>query len=89
VEPFTKSINKFREKVQACYPVMILQDNQDAVNVFFSRHDYQSEIVNYPILYLENNVNATQILLEQMDFHDVRYMVYSSTAAPKEMLQMG
>lgn len=55
-------------------------ENFDAV-MHFAANSLVGESMSDPIKYYDNNVYGTQVLLEAMKAHDVRYIVFSSTAA--------
>ncbi len=66
--------------------------NRDILNTIFSQHKIEAvmhfaafievgESVSNPAKYYHNNVCNTQVLLDAMVQHDVRYFIFSSTAA--------
>ena len=64
-------------------------DNEDIDGVMhFAASSLVGESVEKPLMYFNNNVYGMQILLEVMQEHDVKHIVFSSTAAtygePKE-----
>lgn len=60
----------------------IFQQYDEIVAVFhFAALLSVGDSVQNPLIYWDNNVTGTQILIEQMVQHDVKYMVFSSTAA--------
>lgn len=55
-------------------------ENFDAV-MHFAANSIVGESMSNPIKYYDNNVYGTQVLLEAMKAYDVKYIVFSSTAA--------
>lgn len=55
-------------------------ENIDAV-IHFAANSLVGESMTNPLKYYDNNVNGTKILLESMIAHDVKKIVFSSTAA--------
>lgn len=49
--------------------------------IHFAAKSLVGESVKVPLLYYEHNVHGTQVLLESMEQHGVRRMVFSSSAA--------
>lgn len=56
------------------------KENIDAV-IHFAANSLVGESMTNPLKYYDNNVNGTKILLESMIAHDVKKIVFSSTAA--------
>lgn len=57
-------------------------DNEDIDGVMhFAASSLVGESVEKPLMYFNNNVYGMQILLEVMQEHDVKHIVFSSTAA--------
>ena len=65
-----------------------IENNIEAV-VHFAAHSIVAESMKDPLKYYNNNISGTISLLEVMDKHDIRRIVFSSTAAvygePKEV----
>lgn len=56
------------------------KENIDAV-IHFAANSLVGESMTNPLKYYDNNVNGTKVLLESMIAHDVKKIVFSSTAA--------
>lgn len=56
------------------------KENIEAV-IHFAANSLVGESMTNPLKYFDNNVNGTKILLESMIAHDVKKIVFSSTAA--------
>lgn len=56
------------------------QEKIDAV-IHFAANSLVGESMTNPLKYYDNNVNGTKVLLESMIAHDVKKIVFSSTAA--------
>lgn len=56
------------------------ENNIDSV-IDFAAYSLVSESVQNPLKYFENNISSTVNLLEAMKNHNVKYIVFSSTAA--------
>ena len=56
------------------------KENIDAV-IHFAANSLGGESMTNPLKYYDNNVNGTKVLLESMIAHDVKKIVFSSTAA--------
>ncbi|AKA68305.1 UDP-glucose 4-epimerase GalE [Clostridium scatologenes] len=65
--------NKILDKV-------FTENKIDAV-IDFAANSLVGESVENPLKYFDNNINSTIKLLEAMNKHDVKYIVFSSTAA--------
>lgn len=56
------------------------QEEIDAV-IHFAAHSLVGESMEKPLMYFDNNVFGTQVLLQVMTEFDVKFIVFSSTAA--------
>ncbi|SDQ18982.1 UDP-glucose 4-epimerase GalE [Virgibacillus salinus] len=56
------------------------KESIDAV-IHFAANSLVGESMDKPLKYFDNNVHGTQVLLKVMVEHDVKYIVFSSTAA--------
>ncbi len=59
----------------------IFEENSIEAVIDFAAHSYVGESMTEPLKYFNNNVYGTISLLEAMKRHDVKYIVFSSTAA--------
>lgn len=59
----------------------VFTENKIEAVIHFAANSLVGESVQKPLLYFNNNVYGMQILLESMVKHDIKHIVFSSTAA--------